>query len=174
MPTLEEVQEQVGHLDGASRLLGRKEIKELPSVLWEDERIEQMVQGVYGEALGVLAATNKRLVFVDKGLLRMRVEDFPYDRISSIEYKTGMMMGSIIIYASGNKSEIKHVAKDQCQGFANYVRARTTAPSAHASAPAPAATASPVDELERLAKLRDAGVLTDQEFEAEKQRVLST
>jgi hypothetical protein len=173
MPTLEEVREQVGHLDGASKLLGRKEIKELPKVLWKDEAIEQMVQGMYGEGLGVLVATNKRLVFVDKGMLRMRVEDFPYDRISSIEYTTGMLMGSVIIYASGNKSEIKHVAKDQCQAFANYVRARTTAPSEHASAPVTAGSPPAVEQLERLAKLRDSGVLTPDEFEAEKRKVLA-
>lgn len=172
MPTLEEVQAQIEHLDGTSKVLGRKEIRELPSVLWEDEHIEQIVQGMYKDNLGVLVATNKRLVFVDKGFVRMRVEDFPYDRISSVEYRTGILGGTITIYASGNKSEIKHVAKDQCQDFAGYVRARSTAPTPHASAPAAAPAASSVDQLERLAKLKSDGILSDDEFEAEKRKVL--
>jgi hypothetical protein len=45
------------------------------------------------------------------------------------------------------------------------------APRAAAATPAPAADAR-IDELERLAKLRDSGVLSPEEFEAEKSRVL--
>jgi hypothetical protein len=39
--------------------------------------------------------------------------------------------------------------------------------------PAPA-QADPVEQLERLAKLKDSGALTDAEFEAEKQKILGT
>lgn len=179
MPTLDEVKEQIGHLDGSSRFLGRKEIKELPSILWEDEKVERLVQGSYGSGMGVLVGTNKRLIFVDKGIAKLRVEDFPYDKISSIQYKTGMMMGEITIFTSGNKAEIKNVAKDQCKNFAESVRARMTAVSANASA-APAAAPptlpavdSVVDQLERLVKLKEQGILTDAEFLAQKQRILN-
>ena len=45
------------------------------------------------------------------------------------------------------------------------------------AAPAPAAPAAPeapayMAELEQLASLRDAGVLTDEEFEAKKRKIL--
>jgi Short C-terminal domain len=54
------------------------------------------------------------------------------------------------------------------------------AASAAATAPAPAATAAPAGgsgsdymaELEKLASLRDAGILTDEEFEAKKKQIL--
>jgi Short C-terminal domain len=39
-------------------------------------------------------------------------------------------------------------------------------------APAQAAAADPVDQLEKLADLRDRGVLTPEEFEAQKRRIL--
>ncbi|HVY79313.1 MAG TPA: PH domain-containing protein [Solirubrobacterales bacterium] len=169
MPSLDEIRDQISHLDGTSRVLGRKEIKQLPNILWEDERVERIVQGVYNDGLGVLVATNKRLVFVDKGLFGLRVEDFPYDKVSSIEYKTGALTGKITFFASGNKAEIKQVSKGQCRGFAEFVRARSTAPTAHASAPPPAAH---LDQLERLVKLRDAGALTSEEFESQKAKLL--
>jgi len=41
-----------------------------------------------------------------------------------------------------------------------------------ASAPAAAAEESYLDELERLAKLRDQGVISDEEFEAKKKQLL--
>jgi hypothetical protein len=56
---------------------------ELPSILWKDEHIERLVQGSYGGGTGLLVSTNKRLVFVDKGMTKLKVEDFPYDKISS-------------------------------------------------------------------------------------------
>lgn len=86
MPTLEDIKKQINRLDGASKLLGFKEIKALPDILWDDENIERIVQGMYNNGLGILCATNKRLLFVDKGLLYgLTVEDFPYDKITSIQ-----------------------------------------------------------------------------------------
>ena len=45
------------------------------------------------------------------------------------------------------------------------------APPPPAAAPAPAAT-STADELQKLAELKAAGILTDAEFEAQKQKIL--
>ncbi|TDK88527.1 SHOCT domain-containing protein [Mycobacterium paragordonae] len=39
---------------------------------------------------------------------------------------------------------------------------------------APAASQDPLDRLERLAALKDRGVLTDEEFEQQKRRILGT
>lgn len=47
------------------------------------------------------------------------------------------------------------------------------APTPSPSAPAPGG-GGPVAELERLAKLRDSGALTDAEFEQEKARILGS
>lgn len=88
MPTLEQVKVQLSHVNGIESLFGRKEIKELPNILWEDEVVEGMITGTYNSKIGALFATNKRLIFVDKGLLfGLKVEDFPYDKITSINMK---------------------------------------------------------------------------------------
>ena len=50
--------------------------------------------------------------------------------------------------------------------------ATTPAPAAAAPAGAPAAGVDPVAELERLAKLKESGALTDSEFEQQKARIL--
>ena len=191
MPTLEEIKKQLGKLDRASKILGRREINELPTVLWHDETIENAVQGKYGESQGILVATDKRLIFVNKGMVggRLRVEDFPYDKIASIQYDTGKILGDyhwsdmdrkakITIFASGNKAEIEQVHKKQVRDFCEYVRARTTPASAPVSAPAqPASPAvargdDVIEQLERLARLRQEGVLTQEEFDAQKRRLL--
>jgi len=177
MPDAKEIENAIKSLTGMEKLLGRKEIKELPSILWEDELPEKIVQGLYNNGNGILVATNKRLIFVDKGVFSLKVEDFPYDKISSFQYSTGMLMGGIEIYASGNKAEIKSIAKDQVKPFCEYVRARITKTSPHASmpqAPVAATKDSVIDQLERLAKLKDQGILTDEEFKEQKQKILNS
>ena len=143
----------------------------MPKLLWEDELPERAVQGFYEKGQGLLVATNKRLIFIDKGLLSMRVEDFPYDKITSIQYSTGFVFGEITIYASGNKAVIKQVAKDQVRDFAEWVRARISAPKAQAAATQPPA-GDVVPQLERLARLRESGVLTEEEFQTQKAKLL--
>jgi len=165
------IQEALKNVDGISKFMSKKEIKELPSILWEDELPEALATGTYGTRKGIVVATNRRAVFIDKGLMSLTVEDFPYDRISSIEYHTGMLWGSITIYTSGNKAEIKQVPKDQVRPFAEYLRARVSAPSTTTPAPTPSAP-DRVSQLERLASLKQQGILNDEEFEEEKRKVL--
>ena len=160
-------------IDGVNQFLSKKEIKELPRILWEDELPEALVTGHYITHTGILVATANRVIFIDKGWLTLTVEDFPYDKISSIEYHVGMMAGEIDIYASGNKSEIKWVPKDQVRPFAEGLRARISRqePSQTESTKGTPAPSQP-DELERLANLKAQGMLTDAEFELAKKRVL--
>jgi hypothetical protein len=179
---LGEITQQIAHLPGGQGFLGRREVKQLPAILWEDERVENIIRGFYANGTGILVATNKRLVFVDKGVAKLRVEDFPYDKITSIQYNLGFAGGTLTIFASGNKADIQHVPKDQCKTFGDFVRARITGASRHASldaspvaAPSPAAPPTRgdvIDQLERLTKLRDQGALTEEEFQAQKGKVL--
>jgi Bacterial PH domain/Short C-terminal domain len=187
LPTLEEIKAQLEHLDGVSKLFGRKEIKELPNILWEDEKLEKLVQGFYAKGNGILVATNKRLIFIDKGLMYgLRVEDFPYDKISSIQYSTGMLLGKITIFTSGNKALIEQIDKSQVKQFGEYVRARISGSLEHASyqsndkqsPPQPTEVRSSgvddelIEALERLGKLKEQGILTEEEFTAKKKQLL--
>lgn len=180
MPTLEEIKAQLQHLDGTSKFLGRKEIKELPAILWEDEKLEKLVQGRYGNGMGVLVATNKRLVFVDKGLISLRVEDFPYKNVSSIQYQTGMVFGKITIFTSGNKADIDQIDKKQAKDFAEYVRNRISnyetkeAPVDSTVSTTPVQSGEDfISQLERLATLKEKGILSEEEFQSQKQRILA-
>lgn len=178
MPSLEEIKIKIESIDNDKRLLKCKEIKELPDILWEDETVEKLILGIYNNHAGLLVATNKRLVFVDKGFVNLKVEDFPYGNISSIQYETGMVAGKVTIFASGNRADITHVEKDRARGFSEYVRARITQPSHHASTNVDTnSTSLSVDDarisaLERLASLREKGILSEEEFQSEKSRIL--
>lgn len=171
MPTIDEVLDQLDGIDGWTKFVSRREINELPNVLWPNERIEQFGGGTYEGKSGVLVATNRRLIFLDKGLIRLKVEDFPYDKITSIRVETGLLQGKLTIMGSGNDAVIDRVPKDQAQRLGDHVRRRL-----NKAAQPPAADRSGggdvVSQLERLAKLRQQGLLTDQEFAAQKRRLL--
>lgn len=178
MPTLEQVKEQLSHISGIESLFGRKEIKELPNILWDDEAVVGMITGTYNSKIGVLFATTKRLIFVDKGLLfGLKVEDFPYDKITSIQYETGMFMGKITIFASGNKAELKDATKDLVRVFAETVRAKIeNKGSMQSSTPKDeghsGSMEDKIQQLERLQKLKEAGILSDAELAEQKAKIL--
>jgi len=175
MPTLEVIQTQIKQLDGIEQIFGRKEIKELPNILWEDEKIENIIQGTYNNGNGILVATNRRLIFVDKGLVfGLKVEDFLYDKISSTQYETGLMFGKLTIFTSGNKAVIDNVIKARVRSFGDWLKAKISAPKE--TAPAAQNTTQPTvdiaDQLERLAKLKEQGILTEEEFAQQKKKIL--
>ena len=177
----EEIQKQIKSLniDGVGRLLGRMEIKELPNILWEYELIEDLVQGRYQNKNGLLVATSKRLIFIDKGFFgKLTVEEFPFDKISSIQYQAGLLLGTITIFASGNKAEIENVDKKRVKAFGNYLRTRISdigTKDAGSQSPMPnnAQQDDTISQLERLAALKEQGILTEDEFQKQKQAILS-
>ena len=179
MPTESEIEVQLKKLDNYSYFSGRRELKELPRLMWEDETVEKLVQGVLVQGVyqkkkgGILVATNKRLLFVDKTLLfGLSVEYFPYNKINPIQCQPGWFSAKIIIFSSGNRAEILIMEKKHAQPFCDYVRARTTSVSEHASNKNSNNSTDKISLLEKLAKLKENGILTDEEFKQEKEKIL--
>jgi hypothetical protein len=168
MPTLEEVKAKLKNIDGAGMFLSAKEVKALPGILWEDEEIENAVQGYYNNSQALLVATNKRILFVDKGIFSLKVEDFSYDKITTVQYETGLIFGKITIYASGNKSIIDNVGKSQAKNFSDWLRNKITPSSKKEATP----DSNLSSQIEQLASLRDKGILTEEEFAAKKKQIL--
>lgn len=145
--------------------------------LEQGEQIEAAVQGAYDTKLaghptvrnGVLLATDRRLLFFAKKLGGHDLESFPYGNISSFETSKGMMGHSFRFAASGNDVMLKWVNAGDIPRFIELVRARIG--QRPAAVPAQAA-ADPLDQLRKLAELRDAGIVTPEEFEAKKRQLL--
>jgi hypothetical protein len=75
------------------KMLVRKELTKLPSMLHEHEQVVNLVQGRYEGNEGLIVATDRRVLFIDEGLVRSHREDFPYERISSVQCSKGSMSG---------------------------------------------------------------------------------
>lgn len=161
----------------------KREIQRLPEVLWEGETVELLATGIYGKGNGLLAMTNQRLVFYFHGVMSQTVEDFPYSRISSVQWAGGMLMGTLTVFASGNKAEIKQVPKDQGKALADALRQKISAGGAPAAVPAPAAPVAPAPgpaaqdvatRLQTLEHLRQQGLVSEEEYVQRRTQILDS
>jgi hypothetical protein len=155
----------------------RRELKKLPDVLGADEEVLNLARGEYDGREGLMAVTDRRIVFLEQGMLRHRFEDFRYEKITSVQTSTGIRSGKLTIFSAGNKHEIKDVhPKQRAVEIGDFVRAKTSPDSGPATGPPITAAvderADPMDQLRRLGELRDSGVITEEEFEAKKADLL--
>jgi hypothetical protein len=158
------------------RFVVRREIKHLEEKLGEGEEVLNLAQGQYDEKNGLVALTDRRVLFVEEGLIRKQLEDFPYEKISSVQTSTGMMHGKLTIFGSGNKAVIDKIyPKQRTVEIGEHVRSRIAASSMQPTPPPssnPTSSGNPAGRLRRLAELRDAGAITTEDFEAQKLRIL--
>ncbi|MCH1867470.1 PH domain-containing protein [Nocardioides sp. CFH 31398] len=118
-----------------TKIGAKREIKRLPEHLWHGESVFALASGTYGPGMGILVMTDRRLLFLKDGFTAKLSEDFPFDKISSIQWQTGMLMGTVTVFVSGNKSEIKNVSKSDGKNIVDAVRARISAGSLHQAPP---------------------------------------
>jgi Bacterial PH domain/Short C-terminal domain len=152
-----------------------KEVKRLATHLWEGERVELMAQGQRPNhaSAGLVVLTDRRLLFVKEGMFgRSNTEDFPFEKISGVEWSSGMATGTLTVSAMGNEAKIKSVNKDDGKELTDLLRSRTSGAQQAAAAPSSGQGDIP-DQLKKLAELRDAGIVSGAEFEAKKADLLS-
>ncbi|OCA79891.1 hypothetical protein BBH99_17450 [Chryseobacterium contaminans] len=170
---LDEIKEELDKLDINPTIFARKEIHALPDILSVDERIIYLVEGrnKITQHHIILVATDRRLMFVDKEFMYgLTVEDYSYTKISSIQYETAMMLASIDIQVSDDLVEIDGVGKYEAKLFCEKVRDFMSRPKEyiqHTSEP------SLLDQLEQLGRLKESGILSEEEFNEQKKKIIN-
>ncbi|MDP9959927.1 PH domain-containing protein [Chryseobacterium lathyri] len=169
---LDEIKDELEILDINPTIFARKEIHALPDVLSENEKIVYLIEGrnkLTNHHI-ILVATERRLIFVDKEFMYgLKVEDFSYDKVSSIQYEKSLMLASIDIHISDNVLEIDNVGKYYAELFCEKVRDFMARPKEYfQNKPEPTA----LDQLEQLGRLRDSGILSEEEFAEQKKKLL--
>ena len=154
-------------------------LKAVAEHLDEGENIIESCFGAYeGQMLGqdtlrngVFLVTEKRVVFFGKKLMGYDMESFPLTKVSAIEMSKGLMGKSITMKMSGNDAKMKWIQKGNPDGVVNYVR-ENMGEKAAAPVAAPAADDIPT-QIQKLASLKDAGILTEEEFATKKAELLA-
>lgn len=138
-----------------ARFGGGRELKALETHLWDGETVDTLCVGKYGPGMSLIVLTSHRLLILFRGFGRSMTEDFPLDKISSVQWSQAMMMGTLAIYASGNKAEATSVVNQDGKAMADRLRAVISGQAKPGYAiPAQSAPAAPI-------RLPDAGWYAD-------------
>lgn len=171
-----EIQNEINSLPYINVWMTMKEIEELPNILSKEESIKAITSGLTGGNTWLIVCTNKRVLMLDKGLLYgLKFVDIPLDRVNSITYTTGLMFGNLAITDGAITRIIENVSKETVSFFADtvnkqkelYIQSRYTPVTQVAD------TISAADEILKFKGLLDIGVITKEEFEMKKKKLLN-
>ncbi|GAA1794752.1 hypothetical protein GCM10009795_045370 [Nocardioides hankookensis] len=119
-----------------------------------------------------LELTDERLV-VRIGDEAVPRHDVPFHRITQVEEQVGMVTGYLTVWVGEDRLVFSRVPKADVRPMAAALRT-LVAHAGPAPDEPPAAGHAPtaIEELERLGRLHDSGVLTDDEFAEAKRKLL--
>jgi hypothetical protein len=161
-------------LGAPGRLFGRKELRHLGNLLRSSEHVEAIGQGQFQGKQGLVVLTNERLFFLEKSLMSETLEQFELGAISSLTVSKKPTGETLQIFASGPTSDIKSMSHGHGDAIERAFRTvRQSGRPATATAPAPVAGDDPITQIERLAALRDRGLLSNDEFETKKAELIA-
>ena len=165
---MDTLRQRLGELGWSSQQIEQSKVDSfaLAEVL-DDESIEAADPGFLDKAKGLLIATSRRLMFVNGTVATKRVEGFTYDSVGSVQYQSGPVATQLTLLVVNRHLTITGIPNALSTHLISYIRQRI-----EQRTPAPSSS-SPLADLERLADLHARKVLTDEEFQAQKQKLLS-
>jgi len=193
---LDEIKDQIVALNARLSVLANEEVKELANILDKDEKLLAIAEGIdlQSNREGIIFSTQKRVAFIDKKFLGGVVKnEFPLQDISSIDHIENLLYSILKINTYRGDAQFKLHNKNDGRAFSN-VKNRSTNYSENErrdSSPLQAFSQTIPDlvqenvystdkgdsgaifeQLEKLGKLREIGVLTEAEFAEQKKKLL--
>lgn len=118
--------EQIYQAAKANLLLfgSRREMRRLKQYLNRDEEVFEIITGspIMGRGRGIVAATSERVIFIRDGWVYRDSQDFPYETVSSVEFKIGIFFGTFSMYGKGDEVGYNWVGRIAGARFAKTVR----------------------------------------------------
>ena len=172
-----------------------KEIEKIADRLDDDEAVLEVAKQGRMNPGGALTtpntvfATDRRLIIRNPTMLgaRQNVEYFDYDKITNIKLEKGIFSSTIVVSYPGmdklasmltwgreDDGEIKGLQKDKADNILQIVRNAIVEAKKESQKPVQVVQqTSTADELAKLAKLHEDGILSDKEFDKMKKDLIS-
>jgi hypothetical protein len=169
----------------------KKELKALPGYLEPDEVVFALTSGVmeqtktsnsfdFGTNTWLVVLTSDRFLFLDAAMLTSSVDtqSIRHDRVQAVSASQGWVLGKVMVDLGSRVLTIDNCQKATVKVVADLANKWLKELADKKNAPTPQAQQlseeSSLDKLEKLAKLHHMGALSDEEFNAAKQKVLSS
>ena len=158
----------------AEKILKKRIAKGIDRVIGDEEIIDATIGMADGKALWktvkmqcLVVLTPTRVAVSTNG--GFRSEDVLLNKISSIDVKPGLLGGKVIFHASGNDLVVEKMI--DATDFVKNVKHNMS----HMDSPIVTPnTVDIADQLKKLADLKEQGILTEDEFNAQKTKLLNT
>lgn len=174
------------------------EIEKIEKILNPDEKVllvarqSRFMPGGSALTPNNVIATDRRVIIRDPYMLGLKSEliDIPYDVITSVKLQKGIFTSTILFKAptlvnktklglideniSGEDDQeglIEALSKDKAEELLEIIRRRMKA-SSDGESMSNIVTMSVADEIEKLSKLKQDGILSESEFQKMKQQLL--
>lgn len=174
--------------DGAGPYATPKRVAKVESILYDDEPVHYLalvtaltVADDTGtsdtleptKGFARMVVTDRRVAVKIPQLLGSDERSLPFESISAVDLDTSLVKTQLTLKTSGGTYKIKvtGAGKDELREAARFIQ--SGGPSAPEPEPQQQAETDVVSQLERLRDLRDDGVLTDEEFDTQKQKLLN-
>ncbi|MBS2782699.1 PH domain-containing protein [Aeromonas salmonicida] len=170
---------RIGAEVGDDLFFTKKELAHLPEILLDGERVISFTSGMMDGNTWLITLTDKRIVFLDKGLLYgLKQVVIDLDKVNAVSGETGLLLGSISIQDGATTHTIKNVQKKTVVNFTNKIRdaleERKRPQSSHLTSTNSAEATDVISQLERLASLKEKGILSQDEFEQQKSKLIQS
>ena len=174
--TYEEIQKRLKELGQIDMFGTKKEVKELPNIMYAGETLEYLMSGFMNGNTWLIVCTNKRILFLDKGLIfGCKQLEIPLDKVNSVETSKGLLLGSIKVWDGASAMKIDNVQKFALQPFVtaiNNAREALKNNNQQIKVEKNNDTNDYIKELEKLAELKEKGIITEDEFLSKKKQLL--
>lgn len=177
MRTLESIKAEIAALGEVDLFGTAKEVSHLPEILHDDENIKYLTSGLMDGTTWLIVCTQKRILLLDHGFLfGFKQSEMNLENINSISFQTGLLFGAIEIWHGGARMLIENCDKKTVKPFTDAVNAAIQAikkgQGNTPQNPVTSASDDVVSQLERLASLMEKGILSQEEFQAQKKKLL--
>lgn len=195
---LDEIKDQIVALNARLSVIANEEVNELANILDKDEKLFAIAEGIdlQSKREGIIFSTQKRIAFVDKKFLGgIAKNEFSLQSISSIDHIEHLLYSILRINTNAGSSEFKLHNKNDGRGFATILNRnfsyseksinQNSRPLEAFSQTIPDLSQENVfntgkessgtiyEQLEKLGKLREMGILTEEEFSEQKKKLLA-
>ncbi|WP_318845523.1 PH domain-containing protein [Chryseobacterium sp. JV558] len=159
------------------------EIKELPYLISEEEQIIAITDAQFVNTLdaGVLVATPKRMISVSKGMFgAAKINDYHNETIKSVSFVADPRSPIIKLHLDERVVEFEcYMDKEDAEKFYDTIKTIYNNPKEQSpkqidtvGKSVSVSSEEVFNQLEKLGKLRENGILTDAEFAEQKKKLL--
>lgn len=107
--------------DELSQLKNSDDIDKLRSILEEGEVVYRLVQCYHDDSDGVLAATNRRIVFADQRFITSKVVSYQYSEVAAIAYNDQLVTHAMTLLHSSRPLTVTKVDKEHGDRFLTFI-----------------------------------------------------